>query len=123
MGKNIQRVQDMLDGNFKRKIQVGYTETEQERKIGDRWFDSDGKEWEQKNGYIASVKKTPDRGIALTCEKCKQWCTNRRDRETYNRMNKCFTCQINYEVDLKTMILFYHQFDFKLLLNLLLLLF
>ena len=29
MGKNIQRVQEMLDGNYKRKIQVGYNKTEQ----------------------------------------------------------------------------------------------
>ena len=58
MGKNIQRVQDMLDGNYKRKIQVGHERTEITREIGERWFDSDGKEWEQKNGYIASIKKT-----------------------------------------------------------------
>ena len=56
MGKNTQRVQDMLDGNYKGKIQVGYSKTEQKREIGERWTDSDGKEWEQKNGYIASIK-------------------------------------------------------------------
>ena len=57
MGKNIQRVKDMLDGNYKHKIQSGYTPTEVERKIGDRWFDSDGKEWEQKSYGRVSVSK------------------------------------------------------------------
>ena len=55
MSKNLQRVQDMLDGNYQSKIQVGYSKTEKQRKIGDRWTDSDGKEWEQRDGYISSV--------------------------------------------------------------------
>ena len=40
MGKNLQKVQDMLDGNYKRKIQVGYDKVEQKRKIGERWLSS-----------------------------------------------------------------------------------
>ena len=71
MGKNLQKVQDMLDGNFQSKIQVGYSKTEERREIGDRWFDSDGKEWEQKDGYISSVSKTPARGIFdKVCKDC-----------------------------------------------------
>jgi len=34
MGKNLQKVQDMLDGNYKSKIQVGYSKTEQQKKLG-----------------------------------------------------------------------------------------
>ena len=33
MGKNLQKVQDMLYGNYKNKIQVGYSKTEDVRKI------------------------------------------------------------------------------------------
>ena len=52
MGKNLQKVQDMLDGNYKTKIQVGqYAPTEETRKVGDKWVDSDGNHWEQKEGY------------------------------------------------------------------------
>ena len=53
MSKNIQKVQDMLDGNYKSKIQVGVgdQEVEQKRQIGDKWTDSDGNQWEQKDGY------------------------------------------------------------------------
>ena len=42
MGKNLAKVQDMLDGNFKTKIQVGFTEKKEEiHKVGDKWTDSD----------------------------------------------------------------------------------
>ena len=42
MGKNLAKVQDMLDGNYKNKIQSGYTHTEEQREVGDKWVDSDG---------------------------------------------------------------------------------
>ena len=50
MGKNLQKVQDMLDGNYKNKIQVGYSSQDEHRKVGDKWVDSDGNHWEQKKG-------------------------------------------------------------------------
>ena len=50
--KNLQKVQDMLDGNHKNKIQVGgYSKSDEKREVGDKWTDSDGNEWEQKDGY------------------------------------------------------------------------
>ena len=50
--KNLQKVQDMLDGKGTGKIQVGqYAPTEKIRKVGDKWTDSDGIPWEQKDGY------------------------------------------------------------------------
>ena len=64
MSKNLQRVKDMLDGNYKSKIQSGYIgEKEKERKIGDKWIDVDGVEWEQKNGYHVKVNKLANVGI------------------------------------------------------------
>ena len=108
MGKNLQRVQDMLDGNYQSKIQVGYSKTEEKRKIGDRWVDSDGKEWEQKDGYISSVSKSPPVGIfSKVCKDCGKNCSrmqaDKRHFETWKRMERCFHCQINYEMDLKNM--------------------
>ena len=37
MGKNIQKVQDMLDGNYKSKIQSGYVPSESKKEVGDVW--------------------------------------------------------------------------------------
>ena len=101
MGKNTQRVQEMLDGNYKNKIQVGYEKTEQKREIGDRWFDSDGKEWEQKNGYIASIKKTPNAGIGDQCSDCESLIIKPWDKEIYKFNNRCYYCQIEFEAELK----------------------
>ena len=53
--KNLQRVQDMLDDKHERKIQSGYLPTEETHKVGDVWTDSDGKKWEQKNGYRVNI--------------------------------------------------------------------
>ena len=50
----------MLDGNFKTEnFKVGFYQMNvmKERKVGDRWTDSDGVEWEQKNGYRSKITK------------------------------------------------------------------
>ena len=106
MGKNLQRVSDMLDGTYKRKIQVGYSKTNEKRGIGDRWFDSDGKEWEQKDGYIASVNKTPSVGIfSKVCKDCGTNCSTNNDvkihNEVWKKFERCYYCQIDFEAKLK----------------------
>jgi len=105
MSKNLQKVQDMLDGEGTGKIQVGVgdQESKTERKVGDRWVDSDGIEWEQKNGYYSKISKI-ERGIfSKQCKDCERNCDlNKRDLDTWKRMNRCFYCQIDFESMLKT---------------------
>ena len=102
--KNLQRVQDMLDGNFKTKTQVWMgEEKESERKVGDKWTDSDGVEWEQKQGYRSKINKTPDVGMfSKVCKDCEKPCVKKRDITTFKRMDRCFYCQLDYEVMLKS---------------------
>ena len=105
MGKNLQKVQDMLDGNYKTKIQVGVgdQEVEETRKVGDKWTDSDGNHWEQKDGY--RTKNTNNRAHHSWDEKCsgceklilKKW-----DKDTHKADGRCYHCQLNYEIDLKS---------------------
>ena len=111
MGKNIQKVQDMLDGNYKNKIQVGYSKTEETRKVGDKWTDSDGVEWEQKEGYIYKVPTMPSVGLfSKQCKDCGKNCSPKTakpwDRDTYKADGRCYHCQMNFELDL--------EFDSKL---------
>ena len=106
MGKNLQRVQDMLDGNYKNKIQVGYSKTEKQREVGEKWTDSDGVEWEQKEGYIYKVPTMPSVGLfSKQCKDCKKNCSPKTakpwDRDTYKADGRCYHCQMNYEIDLK----------------------
>jgi len=102
--KNLQRVQDMLDGSGRGKIQSGYDgKVQKERKIGDIWTDSDGDQWEQRNGYKSKITKTANVGIfSYQCEDCKKGLTKSFDIDTYKRMSRCYHCQINFEVDLKS---------------------
>ena len=106
--KNLQKVQDMLDGNYKDKIQVGqYAPTEEVRKVGDKWTDSDGVEWEQKEGYRYKIPNLPSVGMfAHQCKDCKKNCSPKTskawDRDTYKADGRCYYCQMDYEAELKT---------------------
>ena len=109
MSKNLAKVQDMLDGNYKNKIQVGVgdQEVEETRKVGDTWTDSDGYEWEQKDGY--QVKKggsMPAMGMFNhQCKDCGKNCSPKTakpwDRDTFKADGRCYYCQIEFEDNLK----------------------
>ena len=108
MGKNLRKVQDMLDGNYKSKIQVGYSKTENVRKVGDKWTDSEGYEWEQKDGFqVKSTGNMPAVGLFNhQCKDCGKNCSPKMakpwDRDTYKADGRCYYCQMDYEIDLKT---------------------
>ena len=101
--KNLQKVQDMLDGNSTRKIQSGYLPTEETHKVGDRWFDSDGKEWEQKDGYRSNITKFASKGIVdHKCSDCEKFIVKPWDKEIFKFNDRCYYCQIDFEAELKT---------------------
>tara|TARA_R100000008_G_scaffold54092_1_gene32943 strand:+ start:42 stop:545 length:504 start_codon:yes stop_codon:yes gene_type:complete len=102
MGKNMQKVQDMLDGNYKEKIQVGYSSQNEKREIGDKWVDSDGNHWEQKDGY--RTKNTSDivhHSWDKKCSGCEKLIVKPWDRDTFKADGRCYHCQLNFELDLK----------------------
>ena len=109
--KNIARVQSMLDGTYGgKKTQVGLGSVGHHpndgHKVGDRWTDSEGVEWEQKEGYIFKVPTTPNVGIfSHQCKDCGKNCSPKTakpwDRDTYKADGRCYHCQMNYEIDLK----------------------
>ena len=105
MSKNLQRVQDMLDGNFKTKTQVGYSTFEERREIGEKWTDSEGYEWEQKQGFKVKRSNTPAVGMFPNqCKDCKKNCDSKSfDKDTHKRMGRCYHCQMHFEEDLKFM--------------------
>ena len=74
MGKNLQKVQDMLDGNHKNKIQVGYSSQDEKREVGDKWIDADGNEWEQKEGYrTKNTNNVKHHSWDKKCSDCKSF--------------------------------------------------
>ena len=100
--KNLSKVQSYIDGTYGGKIQVGYTPDSVERKLGDRWTDSDGDEWEQKEGYKEKISKLAKVGIfSKVCKDCEKPCIKSFDKDTYNRMDRCYNCQVYFEEELK----------------------
>jgi hypothetical protein len=103
MSKNMQKVQDMVDGNYKNKTQIGYGDQEtKHRSVGDKWTDSDGYDWEQCDGYqVKSGGSMATRGIADNCSGCEKFISKPWDKDTYKADGRCYHCQLNYELDLK----------------------
>ena len=105
--KNLAKVQSMLDGTYGGKTQVGYSEVEQVRKVGDTWTDSEGYEWEQKDGYqIKKGGSMPARGMFNhQCKDCGKNCSPKMakpwDRDVWKADGRCYHCQLDYEIDLQ----------------------
>ena len=104
--KNLAKVQSMLDGTYGGKIQVGYSSVDEVRNVGDTWTDSEGYEWEQKEGFKVKKSHTPAVGMfSKQCKDCKKNCSTKTakpwDRDCYKADGRCYHCQMNYELDLK----------------------
>ena len=104
--KNLAKVQSMLDGTYGGKIQSGYTPTDEQREVGDKWTDSDGYEWEQKEGFRVKVSKLPAVGMFNhQCKDCGKNCSPKMakpwDRDCFKADGRCYYCQMEYEIDLK----------------------
>ena len=105
--KNLQKVQDMLDGNYGEKTQVGYGDQESKHhKVGDKWTDSEGYEWEQRDGY--QVKKATMPAVGMfnhQCKDCGKNCSPKMakpwDRDVFKADGRCYYCQMEYEDNLK----------------------
>ena len=103
--KNLAKVQDMLDGNYKNKIQVGVgdQEAEETRKVGDKWTDSDGNEWEQKDGYrTKNTSNIKHHSWDEKCSGCEKLILKKWDKDVYKADGRCYHCQLDYEIDLKS---------------------
>tara|TARA_R100001594_G_scaffold121002_1_gene156788 strand:+ start:193 stop:696 length:504 start_codon:yes stop_codon:yes gene_type:complete len=103
MSKNLQKVQDMLDGNHKSKIQVGgYSKSDERREVGDKWVDSDGNHWEQKDGYrTKNTSNVAHHSWDKKCSSCEKLILKKWDKDTHKADGRCYHCQLNYELDLK----------------------
>jgi|TARA_B100000287_G_scaffold417009_1_gene452350 hypothetical protein len=100
--KNLAKVQSMLDGNYAEKIQSGYSPVEEKHEVGDKWVDSDGVEWEQKEHYRVKVSRMPSVGLfSKVCKDCDSPCLKSFDKDTHVRNGRCYKCQTIWEEDLK----------------------
>ena len=99
---NIEKIKKMAKGIYNRPIQVGYeSKTVNQRKEGEEWIDARGRRWTIEDGKRKQITKVPPRGFDK-CNDCEKLILKDIDQDTYNRMQRCYHCQINFEVDLKT---------------------
>ena len=107
--KNLAKVQSMLDGTYGGKIQVGAGSVGrgEHRKVGDKWTDSEGYKWEQKEGFqVKSGGSMPAVGMFNhQCKDCGKNCSPKMakpwDRDCWKADGRCYHCQLNYELDLQ----------------------
>ena len=98
-------------------------EVEKKREVGERWTDSDGKEWEQKEGYKISVSKMDDVREYLkkltTChsEDCKTVTYAYADKKMISRTGYCVTCMRKLEQVLREDGTWPFYEDYKITLN------
>jgi len=103
----------------------GYEKVEDntKRKVGERWVDSDGKEWEQKDGFKSSVNKMDDVREYLkkltTChsEDCKTDTYAYADKKMISRTGYCVVCMRKLEQELVTDGTWPFYEDYKITLN------
>ena len=104
--KNLAKVQSMLDGTYGGKIQSGYSPTEEIRNVGDKWTDSEGYEWEQKEGFRVKNSVMPAVGMFNhQCKDCGKNCSPKMakpwDRDCFKADGRCYYCQMDYEQNLR----------------------
>jgi len=102
MGKNIEKVKKLIAGvGGKGGIRVGYTpKSVSMRKEGEEWVDARGHRWVIKDGKRKQITKIPPRGFDK-CKDCEKLILKTLDQQTYNRMQKCYHCQLYFETELK----------------------
>ena len=91
----------MVKGIYNRPIQKGYEgKTVQQRKEGEEWTDARGRSWKIEDGKRKQITKIPPRGFDK-CDDCEKLILKTIDQDTYNRMGRCYYCQIDFEMKLK----------------------
>ena len=82
-------------------------ETEQKKQVGEKWTDSDGKEWEQKEGYKTNVSQMDevrqylDKLNNCQSEKCDTIKYSNADKKVIRKTGMCVTCLRQFEQRLK----------------------
>ena len=108
---SVEDVKKLLHGQHESqtKVQVGFVEDKKEnsqsREIGDKWFDEDGNEWEQKNGYKVKLGKEWQQELHdylnsfPNCprETCTCGMPKRLDEKMRRIHGMCFDCVVSME--------------------------
>ena len=97
---NIEKVKKMMKGIYNRPTQIGYEgKTIAQRKEGEIWEEPSGRKFTIENGKRKQLTKVPPKGFDK-CGTCDKMILKDIDQDTYNRMSRCYHCQLEFEADL-----------------------
>jgi hypothetical protein len=97
---NIEKVKNMIKGVYNRPIQIGYQgKSVDEREEGETWVDHNNRTWVKEDGKRKQIPKIPPRGFDK-CNDCEKLILKTIDQQTYDRMQRCYYCQLEFEADL-----------------------
>jgi hypothetical protein len=95
-------------------------ETEQKRKVGETWTDSDGKEWRQEKGFktvvteMDSVRDFLHKLSHCSKEDCKTVPYSWADKKLISKTGMCATCLAKFEMNLRADGTFPFYEDYKI---------
>ena len=98
-------------------------EAEQKREVGETWIDSDGKEWEQKDGFkinktqMDDVRAYLDKISHCSSDKCETIKYSKADKKAIVKTGLCITCLAKFETQLKLDGTYAFYEDYKITLN------
>ena len=97
---NIKKIQDLVSGKYKERVSIGYEgKTTNQRKEGEEWVDARGRRWTIQDGKRKQITKIPPRGFDK-CSDCDKMILKDIDQDTFNRMSRCYHCQLEFEANL-----------------------
>ena len=90
----------MVTGKYKQRVSVGYEgKTINQRKEGEEWVDARGRRWTIQDGKRKQITKIQPRGFDK-CSDCDKMILKDIDQDTFNRMSRCYHCQLEFEANL-----------------------
>jgi hypothetical protein len=72
-----------------------------DKKDGDEWTDSNGKQWIKKNGIAQSISKTAQFRVPLWCPKCQKTMSHKFDTKCYNMHGFCYNCTMAWHTKMR----------------------
>jgi hypothetical protein len=95
------KVAEKLNKDEKRLVFGWRGESEPKRVEGDRWKDSEGKEWEMKNGIKVRVTKLDAAKTPWWCPRCSKPMNHKHDIKFWRIRGHCMDCVIKDETEIR----------------------
>jgi hypothetical protein len=101
------KILDVMHGRESGNATVGWDKAKEKKEVGDRWFDSNGKEWEQHEGFKIAVTQYDEARAYLdtlnTCKskECKTGNPKGANLRFIKQSGYCINCLVDREAKLR----------------------